>query len=213
MAQVANRGTPGQRVHEVAFLQNRHEPVDSILGGVRVNERESKVRPVIKWFAEQIEEKVAENDGKKQNWRDQTPRDLFLHLKSEFLELEDELFPECELNQATGEFRDPMNRTERVKRIRRECADIGGIAMMIADWHCREVPRDQRADAGQEITSGYFGKLLESVLGETVVSWSEDEQGVVVVVVDRDPSMEQRMIIRESLSLKICLSWVVVKIK
>jgi NTP pyrophosphatase (non-canonical NTP hydrolase) len=79
------------------------------------------VRPLVLWFAQQIEAKLRENDDKKPGWHTETVPFLFNRLTEEVGELVLEITPE------------PWDKTAAI----REAADVAGLAMMIAD-HMRE---------------------------------------------------------------------------
>jgi NTP pyrophosphatase (non-canonical NTP hydrolase) len=82
---------------------------------------ESTTRPWVNAFAQEMENKLAENrhKGDRDMWRESDPLDLFKRLTEEVDELANELWrPDIERNP---------------ERILRECADVGNFAMMIAD--------------------------------------------------------------------------------
>ena len=74
-----------------------------------------QIRPVVQWFAVEMERKLRANDGRKGDWRDVQTNKLLDGLRSELREL---------VNMAY---------TGRVEDIISECADVANYAMMIAD--------------------------------------------------------------------------------
>lgn len=78
-----------------------------------------ELRPVVQWFAEQMELKLRENDHKG-GWHEDDPESLVDRIREEVEELADEAL----------EF-------ERPKSAIAEAADVANMAMMVAD-HFRE---------------------------------------------------------------------------
>ena len=90
-----------------------------------------ELRPEVRWFAEQMELQLRENDWKG-GWHNERLGTLCAMLRIELYELERVLFPRREL--------DP-------ERITSEAADVANFAMMITDNAQREA---SRTDGGSE---------------------------------------------------------------
>ena len=76
-----------------------------------------ELRPEVRWFAEQMELRLRENDWKG-GWHNERLGTLCAKLRIELSELERFLFPRRELE---------------LERITSEAADVANFAMMIAD--------------------------------------------------------------------------------
>lgn len=88
-------------------------------------------------FADEIERKLSENrhKGDREGWARMTAVQLIQALEQEVFELRVELLPA--LGYGEPEPVNPM-------RVRRECADVGAFAMMIADVVGRMPPKVKR---------------------------------------------------------------------
>ena len=84
-----------------------------------------QIRPVIHWFAVEMERKLRANDGRKGDWRNVQTNELLDGLRSELREL---------VNMAY---------TGRVEDIVSECADVANYAMMIADRAMRRKTKEE----------------------------------------------------------------------
>ena len=84
-----------------------------------------ELRPEVRWFAQQMELQLRENDWKG-GWHNERLGTLCAMLRIELSELERVLFPRREL--------DP-------ERITSEAADVANFAMMIADSAQREASK------------------------------------------------------------------------
>jgi NTP pyrophosphatase (non-canonical NTP hydrolase) len=88
-----------------------------------------ELRPVVRWFAEQMELKLREKDGHKPSWDKHEVDSLLFDMSGEVLELAKELEPNAPDAAA----------------VIREAADVASLAMMIADHHREGGPsRDRR---------------------------------------------------------------------
>jgi NTP pyrophosphatase (non-canonical NTP hydrolase) len=95
-----------------------------------------QLRPIVRWFAEQMELKLLENEHKG-GWQNDSPEDLMARVFEEAQELRDT----HRTADAVCDARDRLLPTE-TRRARRplvvsEAADVANMAMMVAD-HYRE---------------------------------------------------------------------------
>ena len=87
------------------------------------------MRQQVEWFANQMENKLMENDHKG-GWVDCDPLWLLKRLREEVGELERELFKTCSCRGCADCNHLNMPNKDRVVR---EAADVANFAMMIAD--------------------------------------------------------------------------------
>ncbi len=93
----------------------------------KVNTVEDMLRPVVKWFAEKMEDKLKANDHKT-GWINDDWDELYDRL----LEESKELYREC------GKF------TKDESKIIGEAADVANFAMMIADRLCKQIGQNKK---------------------------------------------------------------------
>ncbi len=86
---------------------------------IRLLKAYNELRPSVRWFAEQMEKKLKQNDDTKPSWLGMDMSELFRHLEEEVKEVDEEL----------------RTRPGSGIRIIQECADTANLAMMIADNH------------------------------------------------------------------------------
>ena len=98
------------------------------------------VRPVVTWFAQRMEAKLAKNDFKG-GWGNCTPSDLYQMLQHECKELEEKYIARQIDTARDSDLHLPHFKDTSNNSIIDECADIANFAMMIADLygeeHCR----------------------------------------------------------------------------
>jgi NTP pyrophosphatase (non-canonical NTP hydrolase) len=97
----------------------------------------STTRPWVDAFANEMEKKLALNrhKGDREGWRKMEPRELFDMLLHEVAELSEALGTQ-EYGRPIASYNEPLRSAlaaDRIEQIRFECADVGNLAMMIAD--------------------------------------------------------------------------------
>lgn len=111
-----------------------------------MKQQKVELRPVVQWFAEQMELKLRENDDKG-GWHDDSKHGMLVRVVEELAELVDEMYPEAKARVDFGyAVRDllragstidrwgPFLRCRGSSRTLGEAVDVANMVMMVADF-------------------------------------------------------------------------------
>lgn len=125
------------------------------------------VRPVVQWFAEQMEAKLKANDHKT-GWLKDEPESLLKRLNHERKELANAIaWRAVDVGRSADEgvkFIDVSN-----EAIIKEAADVANFAMMIADLYGEEIGEKQRSESQPtDIVPKLADKLIDDMGAEQI---------------------------------------------